>query len=114
MPSRVITGQTEDGVGATYIPINRYAENTTIHVIANGTVTFTVDQTLDNIVRAAANPTDISAARAVAPADAEWRELIASGSDDDEYGPAELEAYAIRINITAGTGSVGFRIAQTA
>lgn len=112
MARRVITGTTEAGTGATYIPIDRYAENTTIHVFAEGTVTFTVDQTLDNIVRAAANPTDISNSL-VTPANAEWVELIASGSADAQYGPAELEAYAIRINITAGTGSVKFRIAQT-
>lgn len=113
--ARPVVGVTAAGTGATYIPLNRHASRTNIHVVANGTVTFTVDSTLDTILwdataLQAVNLTGLSADH-VAPANALWVNEIASGSVSAD---AQLNSPvgAVRIDITAGTGTVGFRIQQ--
>jgi hypothetical protein len=102
--SRVNTVTTPSGTGATYVPIDRHAKKLTIQAIAIGTVTFTVDYTLDNILPPAA-------AGGVAAASADWTNLIGSGSSSTSFR-GDLQAYALRVNITAGTGSVRLKVAQ--
>lgn len=110
---RPIVGQTPTGTGATYIPIGYGSDSVRVQVIANGTVTFTVDHTNQNILHGApvavniVQPNDPD--RYVDPASATWVNLIATGSASAE---AELVApvFAIRINVTAGTGSVSYHI----
>lgn len=110
--NRVIRGQTPAGTGATYIPIDRYIDNIDAAFTANGTVTFTVDYTLDNIVRSQASSYDVVGNDdLIAPGSADWRNLIASGTVDVTF-QGKRAAYALRINITAGTGSVSFLVAQ--
>ena len=117
---RPITGTTPAGVGATYIVVESFQDDTQVQVIANGTVTFTVDSTIQNILYDATalaavnvgggnagNPND----RYVAPVDATWANEIVSGSADAAVTLTEL-VFAIRINITAGTGSVTYTVAQ--
>lgn len=112
---RPITGTTPAGVGATYIVVESFEDDTQIQVIANGTVTFTVDSTVQNILYDAAaqsavnigNPND----RYVAPASAVWANEIVSGSVDAAVTLSKL-IFAIRINITVGTGSVTYTVAQ--
>ena len=116
---RPIVGQTAANVvAATYIVVEASADDTRIQVVANGTVTFTVDSTLQNIMYdatalAAANlnsPSDPD--RYVAPASAVWTEELASGSVSAVVELINQPCFAIRINQTAGTGSVSYHILQ--
>jgi hypothetical protein len=115
---RPIVGETPAGTGATYIVVEGYEDDVNVQVTAEGAVTFTVDWTNENILydataRAAVNisPGGTHDDRYVAPADATWVNAIASGSAD---ASAQLgfPIFALRINITVGTGSVRYHIAQ--
>jgi len=108
--NRVIRVSTPAGVGATYIPIDRSTQTLTIQAIAVGTVTYTVDYTLDNIRRGLANPYDNSE-DLVAAASADWTNLIASGSASTSFN-STATMMALRVNITAGTGNVRILISQ--
>lgn len=110
-----IVGQTAAGVGATYIVVGS-ADELNIQAIANGTVTFTVDWTNQNILydatgKAAVNVVTGESARYVAPASAAWVNLIASGSAT-AAAQFDYPVFAVRINVTAGTGSVSYHITQ--
>lgn len=118
---RPITGTTPAGTGATYIPVESFEDDTTVRVTVNGTVTFTVDSTQENILYDATalaavnvgggnagNPND----RYVAPADAVWENEITSGSVDAQATITQKLVFGIRINVTAGTGSVTYHILQ--
>jgi len=115
---RPFTGETVAGVGATYIPVEAFQSDTDVQVVAVGTVTFTVDTTLENIMydtaaQAAVNlrqPRDSS--RYVDPASAVWTNLIASGAVSARAALTDAPVFAVRINITAGTGSVRYAITQ--
>ena len=116
--TRPIVGETAAGVGATYIVVDQACDDTRIQVTAEGTVTFTVDRTNENILydanaRAAVNisPGGINDDRYVAPADATWTNVIASGTAD-ATADMTTPAFALRINITVGTGSVRYIINQ--
>jgi hypothetical protein len=115
---RPIVGETPAGTGATYIVVEGYEDDLNIQVNAVGTVTFTVDWTNMNILydaaaRAAVNisPGGINDDRYIAPGDADWVQLIASGSADAN-AQTGFPVFALRINITGGTGSVAYHIAQ--
>ena len=113
--TRPIVGETAAGTGATYIVVDQACDDTNVQVDAIGTVTFTVDWTNENILHGAPTAVNViqpnDPGRYVAPASAQWTNLIASGSADAD---AQLSSpiFAIRIDITAGTGSVGFAINQ--
>lgn len=116
---RPITGQTAANVvAATYIVVEASADDTRIQVVANGTVTFTVDSTLQNIMYSTAaqgtwnvsQPRDSD--RYVDPAAAVWTEELASGSVSAVVELINQPIFAIRINQTAGTGSVSYHILQ--
>lgn len=111
---RPFTGETAAGVGITYIPVELLSD-TNIQVVAVGTVTFTVDTTLENIMYdatglAAVNVSDSS--RYIAPTAAEWTNVIASAGVTASVALTDTPIFAVRINITAGTGSVRYAIAQ--
>ena len=115
---RPYTGTTPVGVGITYIIVEP-EDDTNIQVIANGTVTFTVDTTIQNITYDAAAlsavniATGLDASRYVAPTAAVWTNAIASGSASATVALANEPIFAVRINITAGAaGSVSYHIAQ--
>ncbi len=115
--SRPIVGTTPTGTGITYIVMNKYDSRSNIQVVANGTVTFTVDTTLDTIhFDDETDPVPVNfqnlSADHVAPASAEWINLVASGSADAQ-SQINYPIAAVRLNITAGTGSVTYRIQQT-
>lgn len=115
--ARPVVGDTPAGVGVTYIPLNRWAARTAIQVDAVGTVTFTVDDTRDTIhYDMDADPLPINLQNrgndVVSPASAFWSNVIASGSADAQANRNRPVA-ALRINITAGTGSVTYHIQQT-
>ncbi len=113
---RPIVGQTADGTGATYIVVDGW-DDTNIQCVANGTVTFTVDSTVQNIMydATALNAVNMNSAldttRYVAPTSAVWTNQIASGSVSVN-GQVNTPVFAYRINITAGTGSVTYHIKQ--
>lgn len=116
---RPFVGTTPAGVGAHYIPVEAFEDDTNIQVIANGTVTFTVDSTVQNILYdtaaiAAVNigPQVAESDRYVDPASAVWTNVIASGSASANAQLANEPIFALRINITAGTGSVSYHITQ--
>jgi len=114
LASRPIVGETAAGVGATYIIVDRYQDDINVQVTANGTVTFTVDWTIDNILWDTAAQAAVNLQNRpdlVDPASAAWTNLIGSGGVD---AAAQLDntVFALRIDITAGTGSVAYRIAQ--
>ena len=109
---RVITVTTAAGVGATYIPISRSYEQLNISTTVSGTATYTVDRTLDNIVRSQANSYDVHGETLTAPASAEWLNVIASQVNVAANFSGEVGGYALRVDITAGTGTVTIRILQ--
>jgi len=114
---RPITGTTPTGVGIKYIIVEAgHVDDTSIRVIANGTVTFTVDSTYENILYDATAKAAINIGnpneRYVAPTDAVWKNEIASGSVTATTLLQSEPIFAIRINITAGTGSVTYTILQ--
>jgi hypothetical protein len=115
---RPFTGTTPVGVGATYIIVETQPSDTDIQVVANGTVTFTVDTTLQNITYDATalnavNLQSLESSRYVAPTAAIWTNLIASGSISARAQLTDNAVFAIRINITAGVaGSVTYAITQ--
>jgi hypothetical protein len=104
MAGRSIRITTPAGTGATYVPIDRFPVKAVVQAIAVGTVTFTVDYTNDQIIRGLTNPYDKSE-DIVTAANANWTNLIASASASGAFR-GDLQAYALRVNITAGTGSV--------
>lgn len=113
--NRPIVGTTPAGIGATYIVVEGYEDGTNVQVSVNGTATFTVDWTNMNILYddtalAAINITN-DEGRYVAPANADWVNLIASGSADAN-AQIGFPIFAVRINITVGTGSVDYHISQ--
>lgn len=116
MANRPIVGSTAAGVGIKYIPVDRYQDDLSIQCDAIGTVTFAVDWTNDNIFFDAAT---IASAINLQPREglkdptaAIWTNLIASGSADVS-GTAGFPVMFLRINITAGTGSVNYVINQS-
>jgi hypothetical protein len=113
MSQRTIVRLCPAGVGITYIPINRYAQNITIQADAIGAATFAVDYTLDNILMGPVSSYDTQREDFVAPASAFWTNLIASGAVDVSYN-GSLSAYALRVNQTVGAGQVRIVISQTA
>ena len=113
---RPITGTTAVGVAPTYI-IVEHLDNTNIQCVANGTVTFTVDSTLQNITYDAAAlagwNVNNSDGRYIVPASAVWTNQQASGSVSVNTSIVNEPIFAIRINITAGVaGSVTYTILQ--
>ena len=118
---RPITGTTPDGVGITYIVVEPFSDDISIQCIANGTVTYTVDSTYQNILYDATaqaavnigNPND----RFVAPTAAIWTNQTASGSASasdniDDGAGNDVLVFALRVNITAGTGSITYTVNQ--
>ena len=114
--NRPIVGETPAGVGATYIVVEGYEDDVNIQVIANGTVTFTVDFTLQNILYDATAIAAVNIGNAegryVDPASAVWINEIASGVISAQSTMTDTPIFALRINVTAGTGSVSYVIAQ--
>jgi len=114
--NRPIVGETPAGVGATYIVVEGYEDDVNIQVVANGTVTFTVDFTLQNILYDATAIAAVNVGNAegryVDPASAVWINEIASGVISAQSTMTDTPIFALRINVTAGTGSVGYVIAQ--
>ena len=114
---RPYTGTTPVGVGATYIVVETCFDDMRIHVIANGTVTFTVDSTSQNIMYDAAAQAAVNVgnpnSRYIVPASADWDNEIASGSIDASVVISDKPMFAVRINITVGAaGSVTYTIQQ--
>ena len=115
---RPFTGVTADGTGIKYIVVEAFESDTNIQVIANGTVTFTVDTTIENIMYDAATKDAINIAspaddsRYVDPTSAVWTNVIASGIVSATVALVSQPIFAVRINITAGTGSVRYAITQ--
>lgn len=115
---RPYTGTTPVGVGATYIVVETCLDDFRVHCVANGTVTYTVDSTSQNILYDATaqaavnigNPNE----RYVVPASADWDNEIASQvSTDSSVAVSNKPVFAFRINITAGAaGSVTYTIQQ--
>lgn len=110
--SRPIVGTTAAGAGATYVALNRYAENTTIQITVNGTVSdYDVDTTLNNIlgVSSAVNAPEGS----VAAASATW--IATDLNAESASGGLNLTTpvFGLRINLITGTGSLSYRIMQT-
>jgi archaellum component FlaF (FlaF/FlaG flagellin family) len=113
--TRPIVGETAAGVGITYIVVDQGCDDTNVQVTAEGTVTFTVDWTNENILYDATAIAAVNIAndadRYVAPGDATWVALITTGSADANAA-LTTPVFAIRVNITAGTGTVKYHINQ--
>jgi hypothetical protein len=116
---RPITGTTPVGVGATYIIVEAAADDTNVQIVANGTVTFTVDSTLQNILYSTAAQAAINLSspsdpdRYVDPTNAVWTEQLASAGVDANVTMVNEPIFALRINITAGVaGSVTYTVLQ--
>lgn len=96
---RVIVAE-QRGVGATYIPINRYGDDLTVTVEPNG-ATYTVDYTLENIIRAP-SPNELEGADLATGPTATWTNL---GTVADAL-VTTVQAYALRLDVTAVAGGV--------
>jgi hypothetical protein len=112
---RVITGETPAGVGATYIVVEQFEDTVNIQTEAVGTVTtLTIDWTNQNILYDAAALAAVNVntpddpGRYSDPASATWVNIASA------VGASQLQfpVFAIRIDITAGTGSVRYQITQ--
>ncbi len=111
---RPITGQTvANVVAATYIIVEMTDRPTTIQCIANGTVTYTVDRTIQNIFYSTAviAAKHLDTNRYVDPAAAAWASVATTGSVST-LNDVDTPVFAFRINQTAGTGSVTYTILQ--
>jgi hypothetical protein len=86
-------------VGAVYAPINRYADDLSITVVPNG-ATYTVDYTLQNILRAPA-PNELNGSDVVAAADAVWTNV---GTLTNDALQLKMGAFALRLDVSATTG----------
>ena len=110
--STPITGETAAGVGTTYIVVDCTEDTVNIQTTAIGTVTtLTIDWTNDNILMGGSTAVNVvmpNDDRFVAPASATWEQIATA------VGAAQLQfpVFAIRIDITAGTGSVRYAITQ--
>jgi hypothetical protein len=114
---RPIVGTTPVGVGITYIVVEMFNDDTNVQVVANGTVTFTVDSTLENILydatAKAAHNVGNPNGRYVAPTDAVWTNQLASAGVSANFQMINEPVFALRINITAGAaGSVTYTVLQ--
>ena len=112
---RPITGITPVGVGVHHIIVEMNDRPTTISCVANGTVTFEVDTTIQNITyddAAMAGWNVTQGDRYVDPGDAVWTEIISTGSVDALFS-IDIPVFAFQIEITAGVaGSVSYTILQ--
>ena len=90
---------TQRGVGTSYAPINRYTDDISITVVPNG-ATYTVDYTLENILRSA-SPIELDGSDVVAAASAVWTNI---GSLTNDALRAKINAFALRLDVTATTG----------
>lgn len=116
--TRPYVGRTPDGIGATYIIVEADERPSNVQVTVNGTVTFTVDWTNENILYDATALAAVNLSqpapeqdRYIDPASATWVNLISSGSADANAS-IDVPVFAVRINITVGTGSVSYHITQ--
>lgn len=113
---RPIVGRTPDGVGAHYIVVESFLDDMSAQFVANGTVTYTVDSTIQNILFDSAQQAAVNATaeedRYTAAASAIWTNEVASQVNTDSIATLTKVVFAIRIDITAGTGSVSYHIAQ--
>lgn len=104
--------RTITGVSTVNIPVDRYAEDLTINIESGGS-TFSVNYTNDNIIRGQANSYDVhNGSDVVAPASANFTELIASGAVDAEFR-GKVQAYAIQVDVTIFVGDVIVTITQS-
>ncbi len=107
-----ITGETAAGVGTTYIVVDAAEDTVNIQTTAIGTVTtLTIDWTNDNILMGGSTAVNVvmpDDGRFIAPASATWTQIATA------VGASQLQfpVFAIRIDITAGTGSVRYAITQ--
>jgi hypothetical protein len=96
---RVIVAS-QRGVGAKYIPIDRYADDITLVVVPNG-ATYTVDYTLQNILRTIRGDEQESDDLVLA-ANANWTPL---GALTNDALRVKLQAFALRLDVSATTGA---------
>lgn len=115
MRTRPIVGRTADGTGATYVIIEADERPTNIQVVVNGTVTaYTVDWTNQNILfntaaQSAINLQNVEQDRYVDPGSAAWTQVF---DQTATQGSVDVPVFALRIDITAGTGSLSYHITQ--
>lgn len=124
---RPIVGRTDTGIGAHYIIVEAFERPINVQVTAEGTVTFTVDWTVQNVLYDVTGKRAVNVAggdgsadqpvvmteqdRYIPPANAVWNSLITSGSADAQAS-IDVPVFAIRIDITVGTGAVAYHITQ--
>lgn len=92
----------QTGVGTVIVPLDHYSEDLTVQAIGDGVSTFQVDASVTPNVRR------------IPAGNIEWEDnyLIASGVADTITtikGPVT----ALRLNVTAGVGTIKLNIAQT-
>lgn len=98
---------TQTGVGTTaWIPLNRMNTpfNVSLGAVINGTITYTIQHTFDNIL----DP--VIAQGVITPFD----NANMTGQTTNSSGNYAFPVTAVRINVTAGTGSVALTIHQGA
>ena len=111
-----IRGVTPAGVGSHYIIVESFEDTVNIQCNVNGTVTYAVDWTNQNIFYGttaleAVNVATPNNQRYAPPGAADWTNFIVSGAAD-ATGQLQFPVFAIRIDITGGTGSVNYHITQ--
>ena len=112
--TRPYVGRTADGTGAKYIVIEADERPTNIQLVVNGTVTaYTVDWTNQNILFDSKEQSGVNAIaeedRYTEAGSAVWTQLF---DQTATQGQLDFPAFALRINITAGTGSISYHITQ--
>jgi hypothetical protein len=110
-----LVGETPAGTGATYVVVDQYTDDLNIQCQNIGTVTYSVQWTNQNIFwdTAALKAVNVqSRENTVNPFNASYEALIGSTVDDSANAQISYPIKGLRINITAGTGSVRYRITQ--
>lgn len=95
---------TQTGTGTTdWVPLNRYAgDDVSLAAFVDGTATYTVEMTLERVNREEYDPATVRVL--------DHGTLV--GSTGSASGNIDFPVEAIRLNVTAGTGSVELQIYQ--
>ena len=90
----------QTGVGSKVIPIDRFRDSTSLQVNVTGTATWTIQWTADNVYRE--------------EGPYQWNDPPAGalGGSADAAAVLTFPAYALKLEITGGAGSVELTILQ--
>jgi hypothetical protein len=90
----------QTGEGSKVIPLDRFRDSTTLQVVVEGTVTWNLKWTADNVYRDAAPY--------------QWNDPLGGAFGSSANGNSHLTypVMALQLNVTAGTGTAALTVLQ--